>query len=261
MLFLGIVAVLACTAPDARAQAAAPAADPAPRARFLTAYRFHLNASAFDTGDRRFSWTGELGGDVDLVDYRRGRLTAVAAYEVVVGSELRTFDPSQSNYTLDFGASYRYRRVEVTGLFHHVSRHRGDRVRERPIDWNMAGLRASAAFERRGWQVDVFGQVLDTILRTSVDYDAEARAGVRGRRHLRGALWAQGAAEFVHVKTEDDFNGRSQVSGGRLEAAVRLVGSAGALELFAAVERRVDPFPETTGHETWPLIGFRLVSR
>jgi hypothetical protein len=42
---------------------------------------------------------------------------------------------------------------------------------------------------------------------------------------------------------------------------VRLTGSGAAVELFLAVERRIDPYPLEFGSATWATAGFRLLSR
>ena len=42
---------------------------------------------------------------------------------------------------------------------------------------------------------------------------------------------------------------------------VVLEGGAGAAELFAAVERRIDPYPLEFGSATWVSAGFRLLTR
>jgi hypothetical protein len=55
--------------------------------------------------------------------------------------------------------------------------------------------------------------------------------------------------------------GRSRQRGGMAEAGIRLIGGAGALELFAGVERRVDAYPLDRVPKRWGLAGFRLLSR
>jgi hypothetical protein len=59
----------------------------------------------------------------------------------------------------------------------------------------------------------------------------------------------------------DGSQDRGTQVGLREEGGVRLVGKAAAIELFVAVERRVDPYPLEFGVSTWVTTGFRLVSR
>jgi hypothetical protein len=49
--------------------------------------------------------------------------------------------------------------------------------------------------------------------------------------------------------------------GGRAEGGIRFGGRAGALELFAGIERRIDADPLVRAAERWGIAGFRLVGR
>lgn len=49
--------------------------------------------------------------------------------------------------------------------------------------------------------------------------------------------------------------------GGRIEAGVRFNGSAGAIELFAGFENRIDADPTDLMSQRWGLAGFRLVGK
>jgi hypothetical protein len=59
----------------------------------------------------------------------------------------------------------------------------------------------------------------------------------------------------------DDSQNRGRQTGFRGEGGVRLQGDAGAIELFVAVERVIDPYPLEFGTKTWVATGFRLLSR
>src|SRR5262249_24634881 len=63
----------------ARAFAQAPA-PPAPAPDFLTRYDFQLMGAALAIDDPRFSWDTHFGGDLDLFDYVKGRLSIAADY-------------------------------------------------------------------------------------------------------------------------------------------------------------------------------------
>src|SRR5256885_9461146 len=106
---------------------AAPAAP-----EFLSRYDFHLSVDSLmppkDTpgalADERFSWNTHFGGSFDVLDLVFARAGATIDFEAVEGSEYRSFDPNQGNYTLEaFVLGRAGERSEVGAIFHHVSRH------------------------------------------------------------------------------------------------------------------------------------------
>lgn len=246
----------------ASAQTLRPASRSAATPGLLAAYDFHLSAAAFAAKDEdeRFSWDADLGGDVDLVDYRRGRLNFLANYEAILGSELRAFDPNQSTYTLDFSASVRWRGTELAAVFHHVSRHLTDRAKRIPIDWNMVGMRATRGFNVRGWEVDAAGHALGATKRSTIDYDVESGGDVAARRPLEGrwSRWSLLAAGAVTALATTGSPSRGTLWGSWVEAGMRLDGRGGSLDLFVAHERRIDADPFDRETRSWALVGFRL---
>ncbi len=92
----------------------APAAAQQP-VQFLPRFDFHLAAEHLSDDDPRFAWDADFGGEVDVVDYRAGRVTFTANYEVVMGDQFRRFDPNQGNYILAGSASARAGEIEVAG--------------------------------------------------------------------------------------------------------------------------------------------------
>ena len=143
--------LLALMAAPAAAQTPTPAPPPsaAGGVEFLSRFDFGVALEHLYTDDDRFVWDADFGGDLDLVDYGRGRLAFAALYETILGREFRAFDPNQGNYTLAGELSARARRVEVSGVFHHVSRHLSDRPKRGPVDWNMIGGRVRGRLPRR----------------------------------------------------------------------------------------------------------------
>jgi hypothetical protein len=259
---LGCLVVLAAPA-VAHAQTPAPAAA-TPAVTFLSAYQARLGASRLGAGDDALEWEGRFGGDVDLVDFGSGRFNFAAAYDVVLGSQRRAFDPTQGRYTLDFRLTHRMRRLgvtEIAGVFHHVSRHLSDRPKVLAVDWNFVGaevLQTGSAGRLRterllrgGW----------TVKRSYVDYTWQAGGLLR-------LAWATGgSATFIGEASVDFIGVDTRIAGGSTEVAaygeggVRLAGRAAALELFAAFERRVDADPIARGPRNWALVGFRIVNR
>jgi hypothetical protein len=49
--------------------------------------------------------------------------------------------------------------------------------------------------------------------------------------------------------------------GATIEGGMRLYGSGAGVELFAAWERRVDPYPLERATRSWLLFGFRFINR
>ena len=231
-----------------------------PSVEFLPRALFHMTAEHLSGDEVRFVWDAHLGGEIDLVDFGRGRLTFLGDYQVVMGEELKKFDPNQGNYILEGSASVRFPAVEVAGVFYHQSRHLSDRPKIQAVDWNMVGVRARHAWIAGAMHLDARADVRGTVQRTLVDYRWEFDGRIRADRVLRpgiGLLWS-GAVRHLGVDGTRDRGGQT---GFRAEAGVRFDGSAGALELFLAGERRIDPYPLEFSTMTWLTAGFRLLSR
>jgi hypothetical protein len=243
--------------------AAAPAAAQAPAAtaiEFLPRAMFHMGAERLSGDEPRFVWDANLGGELDLLDFGRGRLTFFGNYQVILGEELKAFDPNQGNYILEGAVSGRLPGIELAGVFYHQSRHLSDRDKTQAVDWNMAGVRARRVWIAGAMHLDARADVRGTIQRTLVDYRWEFDGRVRADRVLRpgaGVLLA-GSVRHLGVDGSQDRGGQT---GFRVEGGVRLDGGAGAVELFVAGERRIDPYPLEFSTMSWVTAGFRLVSR
>ena len=228
--------------------------------RFIPRYDFHLQAEHLSGDDPRFVWDADFGGEIDAVDYHHGRFTFWANYEVVMGEELRIFDPNQGNYILAGSLSLRAKAVEVAGVFYHQSRHLSDRAKVAPVDWNMMGGRV--LHERSAGPIEWRGvaDLRRMIQRSEVDYvweldtDARLRVGLRPRvKFIAGG--------GVRVLGVDGSGDRGSQTGFRSEAGVRVEGEAGAFELYVAGERRIDPYPVEFGSATWVKAGFRILGK
>jgi hypothetical protein len=237
----------------------AAAAQTANTPGFLTAYRFHLNAARVSDEDQRFDWDAAFGGDVDLVDYGAGRINLVADYSAILGSELRRFDPNQSAYQLDGSATWRTRAGELAVIFHHVSRHLSDRPKQVPIDWNTLGIGYGHTMTTRTIRVGMSLAAFRVVKRSHVDYTGEIGGAVRVDRTMTPHVGVYAGTEAKILTVAPSVLGRARQTGGRAEAGLRLLGRAGALELFGAYERRIDADPFDGRARTWALAGFRLV--
>ncbi len=259
-------AVLLCAlVPAAVARAQTHAADPSEPGkapvRILSRYVFHLDAEHISSDDPRFSWDGDFGGAVDLLEYGVGRFQFLANYNVGLGDQVRRFDPNQGNYQLDGSASYRARGHEVAVVFHHLSRHLSDRPKIAAIDWNMGGVHWSRVAERAGARIETSAHLLGTIKRSFVDYSWEGagRAAVRAPLPSAFAVIASGDVRVVGV--DPTIAARGRQTGWRIEGGIRVAGTAAAVELFAAAEQRIDPYPHEVGSARWGLAGFRITTK
>jgi hypothetical protein len=240
----------------ARAQNAAAA----PAVEFIPRAVFYMSAELLADEDPRLVWDTNFGGELDVIDYRRGRLTFAANYQAVLGEELRAFDPNQGNYILEGALSARLPAAEIAGVFYHQSRHLADRPKVDPIDWNMIGARARHAFLAKAMHIDARIDLRKTIQHSFVDYAWELDARVRADRVLRPGIGVLFGGWLRHLGTDGSQN-RGGQTGARGEAGLRFEGGAGAAELFVAVERRIDPSPLEFGAATWVAAGFRLLTR
>lgn len=255
-LSLIAAAALACAAPLA-AQTAAPS----PAVEFIPRAAFHMSAEQFfGVDDRRFRYDTNFGGELDVIDYGAGRLTFAANYQAILGDELRKFDPNQGNYILEGSLSARLQSLEIAGVLYHQSRHLSDRPKDFPVDWNMLGVRVRRALLLGATHLDARADLRRTFLRSYVDYTWELDGRVRADYVIRPGIGVLAAGAFRHLGV-DGSRDRGSQSGFRAEGGVRFDGRAGAIELFAATERRIDPYQLEFGAETWATVGFRLLTR
>ena len=238
---------------------AAPASAQQPL-QFLPRFDFYFAAEYLADDDRRFVWDADLGGEVDVVDYRVGRVTFVTNYEVVMGTQLRRFDPNQGNYILAGHASARAAGFEVAGVFYHQSRHLSDRPKIGAVDWNMLGARVMRDMTRGRTEWLTRVDLRRVVQKSFVDYQWELDAEGRGRTALAPRVSLISAAG-LRVVGVDGTRSRGNQTGFLAEGGVRFEGNAAAMEFFVAVERRIDPFPLEFGTVTWLKTGFRVLTR
>jgi hypothetical protein len=260
-----VVFLTIAAAARASAQVPQPVMAPAPpRPEFLSRYDFHMTASELlheDDAAQRFSWDTHFGGSLDLADYVSGRASLLVDYQAVLGSEFRPFDPNQGNYILEASGSGRVGTTELVGVFHHVSRHLGDRAKRPAVAWNTFGGRVLHRLAVGDTRIDADLDVGRIVQHSFVDYTWIGSLDVQVRRPVtpRVGVFAHAGGQLYGVDVLEA--GRSRQKGGMAEAGVRLMGTAGALELFAGFERRVDAYPLERIPRRWGLAGFRLLSR
>jgi len=221
---------------------------------------FHLSAEHLSDEDIMFVWDTNFGGELDVIGYGNGRATFVANYQAILGDEFRHFDPNQGNYILAGSGSVQTHGLEVAGVFYHQSRHLADRANSVAVAWNMMGGRVQRTATVGRTNLDTRVDVRGVVAKAFVDYTWETEAAVRSDVQIRPAigLLFNGTLRFLGVDGTQD---RGNQTGFRAEAGVRFAGRAGAMELFLAAERRIDPYPLEFGTASWVTVGFRLVSR
>jgi hypothetical protein len=231
------------------------------KTEFMSRYDFYITMAKLSSTDRRFDWNGRVGGDMDLVDYVKGRTTLFAEYEVVMGDELRQFDPNQGNYTFDGSTSWRIRGTEVAGVFHHVSRHLSDRPKTEAVDMNSVEAWVLRRFTAGSGIIDVRAGAGKVIQRSFLDYTWRGNARITAARPITSTVHVFGYGALENLGTDAAIAGRGAQTGGRLEGGLRLVGKQGAVEMFGGWERVIDAYPLERTSKSWGFVGFRLTSR
>lgn len=228
--------------------------------QFVPRYEFHMGAEHLSGDNPRYVWDADFGGAMDVVDYGLGRFTFWANYNVVMGEQLRMFDPNSGNYILAGSTSARLPGVEVAGVFYHQSRHLSDRMKVPAVAWNMMGVRLTHedTTGRTQWRAST--DIRRVVQHALVDYRWEIDTNARAQVTLRPGVSVVGNGG-VRVLGVDGTLARGTQKGFIGEGGVRLEGTGGAIELFLGAERRIDPYPVEFGSATWLKAGFRLLSR
>jgi hypothetical protein len=245
----------------ARPATAQPLVPPRPDgAEFMSRYDFHLSAAALAHEDQRFSWDTHWGGDLDLVDYVKGRLTFLADYQAVLGDEFQPFDPNQGNYTLAVSGSVRPAdATEVVFVFNHVSRHLGDRPKRFGIAWNVLGTRLLRDVRVGGTTFGVQAEAGYVTQRAHVDYRWTAGLDLRVFRQTSPRVAWFGRLHGEWVGVSEDRVGRKGQQGGNGEAGVRVGGPGGVIELFVGYAKVIDADPLDRQPAQWAFAGFRVL--
>lgn len=255
--------ILSCARSASAQQPDQPVASPAPdKPQFLSRADFQVALSALSGDDIRFQWDNHWAGSFDMLDYVAGRIGISGDYEAVLGNELRLFDPNQANYHLEgFGTGRINDTTEIAGFFHHLSRHLSDRPKRFAIAMNVVGARALKHLDISGTALDIDLEGGHVIQHSFIDYTWIGELHLQVRHPMNEHLVVFGRAMGQWVGTNGEVADRGQQGGGFLEAGVRIKGTAGTMELFVGVERRIDADQLDRVPKQWGLAGLRLVSR
>jgi len=258
VLWLAIGVLAAATAAAAQSLPG-PAAGTGPG--LFTRSAFTVSFARMVSGDPRFSWSARVGADADLATYRTGRVNFWGEYEGVLGSERRQLDLNHENFNLEMSSSYVVHGTELAAVLHHVSRHLTDRFNDRVVAWNTYGVRAVRSLHTGGmsWRG---GLELSRVLQhTYVDYAWNSRLVAEGRRPLSTRVTALVAASGELMGIDAARSDRPRECGARVKAGVLVDGQRGAVELYAAYERRIDGYPLARTRSRWFEFGFTLHGR
>jgi hypothetical protein len=254
-----VAALIVLSAVPAFAQP--PLAEPPAAPQFMSRFDFRMWAAALAHDDQRFTWDTHWAGDFDIVDYVRGRMTFLADYQALLGDEFRPFDPYQSNYYLAVSASLRHRKMEYAFVFHHVSRHLGDRPKRDSVAYNAMLGRVLRQIDLGGATLDVKGDLGPVVARAIVDYTWTGNVDLVLRRPVSPHVGVYGRTAADVFWVDEAIAGRGRQTGGRIEAGVRLGGTDGAIELFGGYEQVIDADPLDRVPRRWAFAGFRLLGQ
>jgi hypothetical protein len=243
-----------------------PLEHPIDRVEFLSRYDFQLEANLIggDPNPDLFRWDAHFGGEFDVLNYVKGRLTVVTDYEAVMGSELRPFDPVQGNYVLEPAASWFAGNNEFAFVFHHVSKHLSDRPKRYAIAFNIAEGRYLRKFDLNGTTVAVRATVGHLMQHSDVDYTWAADWDVAVVHPVNPYLQWYGRTTGEMYGTSPIVRGRSDVQHtARLEVGPRVIGTKADFEFFVGVEHRLDAYELDYFRPVanWGVVGFRIASK
>ena len=227
---------------------------------FLPGYTGYVSLEKLGSDDSRFQWDFDIGADVDVLRAGRARVNLFVNYEAVLGEQLQRFDPIFNNYAIDVTGGAETGAVELAVRFHHLSRHLGDRQKRFGIAWNAVGPQVAWRLDREALDVQVRGWVLAVYNRYYVDHTTEAGADVIAE-HVFSPHWAVVWRGSVLVMGVQESPRRGTQAGGRLEGALQVRGGRAQVEVYAAVDRRIDADPIEALPVTWALAGLRLTTR
>lgn len=250
--------------PAAFAQLPHPLDEAPASADFMPRIDWKMSAAFLNHPDERFTWDTHWAGDFDLFSYPKGRVSFLADYQALLGSQFRPFDPYQSNYLLEASGSVFVGQTEVAGVLSHISRHLGDRPKRIAVAENSLGprimRRVGAAASPSS--LDIRVDVRKVIAKAYDDYNWIEELELVARRRLSpyAAMFVRGYGQLIQV--DKTIAARDQQRGGRVEAGVRLRGTGqtgGSMELFAGGEQMIDADVLDRLPRRWAYVGFRLL--
>ena len=260
-VFAGLVRVTPALAQQSGPQ---PLEGPAEHFGFLSRYDFQLEANVLSGDDgKQYRWDTHFGGEFDVINYVKGRVTVVTDYEAVLGSELRPFDPNQGNYILEPAMSWFVGKNEVSFVFHHVSRHLSDRLKTYSVAMNILEGRYLRKFEvAPSTSVSIRSSVGKLAQHSQVDYTWTVDWDVMLRHRMNPHLELYGRTNGEVFGLDPLIRGRTGTQQTtRVEVGTRINGTKADLELFLGAEHRLDASFVDFVPVSWAIAGFRIASK
>jgi hypothetical protein len=255
---LAALALLALPGAAAARQIIPPPPDAPHQSGFLTRADYYFEWASLLADDVRFDWEADIGFDLDVADYGRGRVYFRGDYQGVLGRERRRYDLNQGTYFFAAGGTLRAGATEVIGLLTHVSRHVVDRDNQPSISWNTIGARVRHHHRRGGTTFDGEIGIARAMQQAYVDYQWTSDVSLTVRRKAGAGRGLFATATGGVIGINHDISTRPRICGGRLEGGYRVDGHAADIELFAGYERRMDAYPTDRFRVRMWTIGFRI---
>ena len=246
---------------SAVASAQRPIADVPAGAAFLPRFDWSMSAAGLLDPDPRFDWDTHWTGDFDLFSVPKGRVTFLADYQTLLGSQYRPFDPYQSNYLLEASGSFFAGRTEIAGVLNHISRHLGDRPKRLAVAENSLGPRVMRRFQGNKASFDARAEVRKVIARAYLDYTWIEQIELVARRDITPRTSVYGRSFGQLIQVDPEIAGRGTQKGGRVEIGITARGRVANLDLFAGGEQMIDADVLDRLPRRWAFAGFRLVSK
>jgi hypothetical protein len=257
---VAVLGLLVLAAAPARAQLVA--AEPPESVSFLSRYDFLMSAAALGYDDERFSWDTHWAGNIDVIDYRKGRITLLSDLQGILGSQFRPFDPYQSNYLLEASGSVRLRKVEAVLVLNHISRHLGDRFKRIAVAENSLGIRGLSKLALSPTTtLDVRADFRKVIAVAYVDYTTMTEVDLVLRRKFNEHTGVYGRGYGSGISVDKTIANRDFQYGGRAEAGIRLTGDRASVDFFAGFEKVIDADVLDRQARRWAFFGFRIIAR
>jgi hypothetical protein len=225
---------------------------------FLPRFDFNVSADKVAIPDQRFSWDTHWAADWDMFDYVYGRISFLADYQALLGSEYRPFDPYQSSYLLEASGSYRIGKTELLGVLNHISRHYGDRFNQRAVAENSLGGRVMRRFGGEPTSLELRADVRKVIAHAFVDYTSFSNIDLIFRRSFndRTGFYTRAFGQLTTV--DKAIAGRDNLLGGRVEVGLHIKGERPSMDLFVGAERVIDADQLDRQAKRWAFAGFRI---
>lgn len=151
--------------------------------------------------------------------------------------------------------------TEVAGVYHHTSRHLGDRPKVL-ASRNLLGVQVAHARTSSVSDWQVRARAARTTVNGSSTTPPSSMGDARYRRVPTPGRTAPavGRASGIVRTIDRRLSARASQRGGRLEGAVRFIGRGAGMEFNTGVEQRIEADAIEARPTRWAFLGFRVES-